>query len=111
MRHFKDGDEIFDRAVAREVAFPVMRDLVVDRSVVRPHHPVGRLHLSRTPAARRMRTRCPISKGDADEAFEAAACIGCGACVAACKNASAMLFVSAKVVHLGKLPQGQPERN
>ena len=108
MRHFKDGDEIWIEPW-RAKAFPVIKDLVVDRLAFDRIIAAGgyiSTHTGSAPDANAM----PIPKQDADAAFEAAACIGCGACVAACKNASAMLFVSAKVVHFAKLPQGQPER-
>jgi succinate dehydrogenase / fumarate reductase, iron-sulfur subunit len=108
MRHFKDGDEIFVEPW-RARAFPIQKDLVVDRSaldrIIAAGGFVG-VNTGGTPDANAM----PIPKPEADLAFDAATCIGCGACVAACKNASAMLFVSAKVSHLGHLPQGQPER-
>jgi succinate dehydrogenase / fumarate reductase iron-sulfur subunit len=108
MRHFKDGDEVYIEPF-RARAFPVLKDLVVDRSaldrIVAAGGFVG-VNTGGTPDANAL----PIPKPDADAAFDAAACIGCGACVAACKNASAMLFVSAKVSHLAHLPQGQPER-
>ena len=94
----------------RAAPFPVVKDLVVDRSRVRPDHPGRRLHLRRRPAPRPTRTAIPVPKDDADAAFDAATCIGCGACVAACPNGSASLFTAAKITHLGLLPQGQPER-
>jgi succinate dehydrogenase / fumarate reductase iron-sulfur subunit len=93
----------------RAKPFPVIKDLVVDRSGFdRIMHAGGYVSVStgNAPDANSI----PIPKHDADEAFDAAACIGCGACVAACKNASAMLFVSAKVAQLSLLPQGKPER-
>jgi len=109
MRHFKDGDEI-DVEPWRARAFPVLKDLVVDRSafdrIIAAGGFVG-VDTGGTPDANAL----PIPKKDADAAFDAATCIGCGACVAACKNASAMLFVSAKISHLAHVPQGQPERN
>jgi succinate dehydrogenase / fumarate reductase iron-sulfur subunit len=108
MRKFKDGDEIWIEPW-RAKAFPVVKDLVVDRSAFDRIISAGGYISSHTGSAPDANA-LPIPKPDADEAFEAATCIGCGACVAACKNASAMLFVSAKVVHLAKLPQGQPER-
>ncbi len=108
MRHFNDGDEIYIEPW-RAKAFPVVKDLVVDRSafdrIIASGGFVG-VSTGGTPDA----NATPIPKRDADAAFDAATCIGCGACVAACKNASAMLFVSAKVSHLAHLPQGQPER-
>jgi len=108
MRHFNDGDEIYIEPW-RASAFPVVKDLVVDRSAFdRIIASGGFVSVSTggTPDANAL----PVPKVNADLAMDAAACIGCGACVAACKNASAMLFVSAKVSHLAHLPQGQPER-
>jgi succinate dehydrogenase / fumarate reductase, iron-sulfur subunit len=109
MRHFNDGDEIYIEPW-RAKAFPVIKDLVVDRSafdrIVAAGGFIG-VNTGGAPDANAI----PVPKKDADWAFDAATCIGCGACVAACKNASAMLFVGAKVSHLGHLPQGQPERN
>ena len=90
-------------------AFPVIRDLIVDRSSFDRIMAGGGYVDVRTGSAVDANA-IPVAKVDSDAAFDAAACIGCGACVAACKNASAMLFVSAKVSHLGHLPQGQPER-
>src|SRR5205814_8766873 len=93
----------------RAKPFPIIKDLVVDRSAFDRVIEAGgfvSVKTGGTPDANAI----PIAKPVADEAFEAAACIGCGACVAACKNASAMLFVSAKVSHLALLPQGHPER-
>lgn len=109
MRTFKDGDEIVVEPW-RATAFPVIKDLVVDRSGFDRIMAKGgyvNVHTGGVPDANTI----PIGKKIADEAFDAAACIGCGACVAACKNSSAMLFVSAKVSHLALLPQGKPERN
>ena len=109
MRHFKDGDTILIEPW-RARAFPVLRDLVVDRSAFERIIQTGgfiSVRTGGTPDANSI----PIPKDDADRAMDAAQCIGCGACVAACKNASAMLFVAAKVSHLGLLPQGQPERD
>ncbi|WP_124054051.1 succinate dehydrogenase/fumarate reductase iron-sulfur subunit [Arcanobacterium ihumii] len=108
MRHFKDGDTITIEPW-RSTAFPVLRDLVVDRSALDRIVQAGGYISVNTGAAPDAHA-VPIRKENADKAFEAAACIGCGACVAACPNGSAMLFTSAKVVHLGLLPQGQPER-
>jgi succinate dehydrogenase / fumarate reductase iron-sulfur subunit len=108
MRTFKDGDEIWVEPF-RARAFPVVRDLVVDRGAFDRIIQSGGFISVRTgsaPEANNIR----IKKLDADTAFDAAACIGCGACVAACPNASASLFTSAKVGHLGLLPQGQPQR-
>jgi len=108
MRHFKDGDTIYIEPW-RAKAFPVLRDLVVDRGSFDRIIQAGGFISSRTGGAPDANA-VPIPKVEADQAFDAAACIGCGACVAACRNASAMLFVGAKVSHLGHLPQGQPER-
>jgi succinate dehydrogenase / fumarate reductase iron-sulfur subunit len=108
MRHFKDGDTIFIEPW-RARAFPVMKDLVVDRSALDKIIQAGgfvSVDTGGCPDANSL----PIAKDDAEDAMDAAACIGCGACVAACKNASAMLFVSAKVGHFAKLPQGKIER-
>ena len=95
----------------RAKAFPVIKDLVVNRSLVRPHHRRRRFHLRlhRRRPGRQHDSRS--KKQDADLAMDAAACIGCGACVAACPNAAAALFVGAKISHLGHLPQGQLERD
>lgn len=109
MRKFAEGDTIWIEPF-RANPFPVIRDLIVDRTAFDRIVASGGYIDVRTGAAVDANT-LPISKPDADAAFDAAACIGCGACVAACKNASAMLFVSAKVSHLGHLPQGQPERD
>ena len=109
MRKFADGDTIWIEPF-RAHAFPVIRDLIVDREAFDRIIAAGGYIDIRTGSAVDANT-LPIAKDDADTAFDAAACIGCGACVAACKNASAMLFVSAKVSHLGHLPQGQPERD
>lgn len=108
MRKYRDGDTIWIEPF-RAKAFPIIRDLIVDRSSFDRIIAKGGYIDVRTGSAVDANS-LPISKPDADTAFDAAACIGCGACVAACKNASAMLFVSAKVSHLGHLPQGQPER-
>lgn len=108
MRKFKDGDEVVIEPW-RASAFPVIKDLVVDRSAFDRIIQAGGFVSVNTGNAQDGNT-LPIPKPDADAAMDAAACIGCGACVAACKNASAMLFTSAKVSHLGYLPQGQPER-
>lgn len=108
MRHFKDGDEIFVEPW-RAKAFPVLRDLVVDRQAFDRIIAAGgyvSVNTGGAPDANAL----PIAKKEADLAMDAAACIGCGACVAACKNASAMLFVAAKASHLNHLPQGEPER-
>ena len=108
MRKFKDGDEVVIEPW-RASAFPVIKDLVVDRSAFDRIIQAGGFVSVNTGNAQDGNT-LPIPKPDADAAMDAAACIGCGACVAACKNASAMLFTAAKVSHLGYLPQGQPER-
>lgn len=108
MRSFKDGDTIVVEPW-RASAFPVIKDLIVDRSAFDRIIAAGGFVSVNTGNAQDGNT-LPIPKTDADLAFAAAACIGCGACVAACKNASAMLFVSAKVNQLAHLPQGQPER-
>ncbi|RMG86027.1 MAG: succinate dehydrogenase/fumarate reductase iron-sulfur subunit [Bacteroidetes bacterium] len=107
MRHFKDGDTIYVEPF-RAKAFPVMKDLVVDRSAFDRIIQAGgfiSVNTGGTPDGNTI----PIEKDTAAEAFDAAACIGCGACVAACPNASAMLFTSAKVSHLALLPQGKVE--
>lgn len=109
MRTFKDGDEIWIEPW-RAQAFPVIKDLAVDRSAFDRILMAGGFVSVRTGNAPDANA-VPIPKENADRAFEAAACIGCGACVAACPNASAMLFTSAKIAHLGLLPQGQPERH
>ena len=108
MRHFKEGDEIFIEPWRSE-AFPVIRDLVVDRSAFDRIIQAGGYISIRSGAAPEANT-IPISKPNAELAMDAAACIGCGACVAACPNGSASLFTSAKIAHLNLLPQGQPER-
>ena len=109
MRAFKDGDTV-DIEPFRAKAFPVIKDLTVDRSafdrIMQAGGFVG-VNTGGAPDANAV----PIGKLEADKAMDAAACIGCGACVAACPNASAMLFVSAKIGHLAHLPQGQPERD
>ncbi len=107
MRKFKDGDTITIEPW-RARAFPVVRDLVVDRSAFDRIIQAGGFVSVATGGAPEANS-LPVPKKDADKAFEAAACIGCGACVAACKNASAMLFVAAKVSHLALLPQGKVE--
>lgn len=108
MRHYKDGDTITVEPF-RANAFPVIKDLVVDRSSFDRIIQAGGYVSVNTGNAVDANS-LPIEKHNADEAFAAAACIGCGACVAACPNASAMLFTSAKVSHLAMLPQGDPER-
>lgn len=108
MRSFKDGDTITIEPW-RSTAFPIIKDLVVDRRALDRIIQAGGYISVNTGAAPDAHA-IPVPKPDADRAFEAAACIGCGACVAACPNASAMLFTAAKITHLGMLPQGQPER-
>lgn len=107
MRVFKDGDTITIEPF-RATAFPVVRDLVVDRSSFDRIQQAGG-YVSVNTGAAPDGNAIPIPKSEADIAFDAAACIGCGACVAACKNASAMLFVAAKISHLSLLPQGKVE--
>jgi succinate dehydrogenase / fumarate reductase, iron-sulfur subunit len=109
MRSFKDGDTIVVEPW-RATAFPVIKDLVVNRSAFDRIIASGGFVTVNTGNAQDANS-LPIPKDAADKAFAAAACIGCGACVAACKNASAMLFVSAKVSQLALLPQGQAERS
>lgn len=108
MRSFRDGDTILVEPF-RARPFPVIKDLIVNRKALDRIMQAGGFISVRTGAAPDANS-LPVPKPDADWAMDAAACIGCGACVAACKNASAMLFVAAKVSHLGLLPQGQPER-
>jgi len=108
MRHFKDGDTI-TLEPWRAKAFPVIRDLVVDRSAFDRIIQAGgytSVNVGGAPDANAI----PIARASAEDAFDAAQCIGCGACVASCKNASAALFTSAKISHLAQLPQGQVER-
>ncbi len=108
MRHFKDGDTITIEPW-RAAAFPVIRDLVVDRTPLDKIIEAGgfiSVNCGSAPDANGM----PIGRDVASRSFDAAACIGCGACVAACPNSAAMLFTAAKLGHLGELPQGQPER-
>ena len=108
MRTFSNGDHIWIEPF-RARAFPIVRDLIVDRSAFdRVIQAGGFIGVSTGSAADA--NAIPIPKPAADRAMDAAACIGCGACVAACPNASAMLFTAAKISHLGLLPQGQPER-
>ena len=109
MRTFSDGDTIFIEPF-RAKAFPVVRDLMVDRSAFDRIIAAGGYVSVRTGSAPDANA-VPIPKEDADWSFEAAACIGCGACVASCKNASAMLFVGAKAAHLNSLPQGKPQKD
>lgn len=108
MRSFKDGDEIVIEPF-RALGFPLVKDLVVDRSAFDRIMQAGGFISANTGGAPDGNV-IPIAKKTAEAAFDAAACIGCGACVAACKNASAMLFVGAKISHLSLLPQGDPER-
>ncbi len=108
MRDFKDGDTITVEPW-RARAFPIVKDLVVNRSAFDRIIQAGGFVSVNTGGVPDANT-LPISKVDQELAMDAAACIGCGACVAVCKNASAMLFVAAKVSHLSLLPQGQPER-
>lgn len=108
MRKFQDGQTISVEPW-RAQAFPVLKDLVCDRSAFDEIIAAGGFISVNTGGARDA-NNIPVRKSDADSAMDAAACIGCGACVAACPNASAMLFVAAKISHLGHLPQGQPER-
>jgi len=109
MRKFQDGETITIEPF-RAHAFPVQRDLVTNRSAFDRVIQAGGYISERTGSAPDANS-VPISKVIADQAMDAAACIGCGACAAACPNGSAMLFVSAKVTHLGLLPQGKPEKN
>jgi succinate dehydrogenase / fumarate reductase iron-sulfur subunit len=109
MRRFKTGDTIWIEPF-RAAAFPVIKDLTVDRNAFDRIIEAGGFISARAGSAPDANS-LPVPKIDADLAMEAAACIGCGACVAACPNSSAMLFVGAKVSHLGLLPQGQAERN
>jgi succinate dehydrogenase / fumarate reductase iron-sulfur subunit len=108
MRRFRDGDTIFIEPW-RARAFPPLKDLVVDRTAFDRVIQAGGFVSENTGGAPDGNS-LPVPKVDQERAMDAAACIGCGACVAGCKNASAMLFVAAKVSHLANLPQGQPER-
>ena len=108
MRKFKDGDTIYIEPW-RSKAFPVIKDLVVDRTGFDRIMNAGGFVSVNTSGNTQDANALPIPKDDADKAFDAATCIGCGACVATCKNASAMLFVSAKVSQLALLPQGKVE--
>jgi succinate dehydrogenase / fumarate reductase iron-sulfur subunit len=108
MRSFSDGDTIIVEPW-RAKAFPVIRDLVVDRGALDRIIGAGGFISAATGGAQDANSIL-VAKTDADSAMDAAACIGCGACVAACPNASASLFTAAKISHLGHLPQGQPER-
>jgi succinate dehydrogenase / fumarate reductase iron-sulfur subunit len=108
MRSFADGADVYVEPW-RARAFPVLKDLVVDRSAFDRIIQAGG-YVSVNTGGAPDGNAIPVPKPSQERAMDAAACIGCGACVAACKNASAMLFVAAKVAHLGTLPQGQPER-
>ena len=108
MRMFKDGDTIYVEPW-RSRAFPIIKDLVVDRSAFDRIQQAGGFVSVNTSGRTMDANAIPIPKSDADKAFEAAACIGCGACVASCKNGSAMLFVGAKVSQYALLPQGKVE--
>jgi len=109
MRSFKDGDTIVVEPF-RARAFPLIKDLVVDRKAFDRIQQAGGFITVRTGSAPDANS-IPVAKEISDRAMDAAQCIGCGACVAACKNASAMLFVAAKVSHLNLLPQGKPEKD
>ncbi len=109
MRTFKDGDTIYVEPW-RAKAFPIIRDLVSDRTALDRIIASGGFVSVNTGQAQDA-NNLPVNKDDAEKAMDAAACIGCGACVAACPNSSAMLFVSAKISQLALLPQGQPERD
>jgi succinate dehydrogenase / fumarate reductase iron-sulfur subunit len=109
MRHFKDGDELYIEPW-RARAFPIIKDLVVDRSAFDRIIEAGG-YISVPTGSAPDGNVILVPKDASDHAMDAAACIGCGACVAACPNASAALFTGAKVAHLGLLPQGQPERH
>jgi succinate dehydrogenase / fumarate reductase iron-sulfur subunit len=108
MRKFRDGDTIVIEPF-RVKSFPIVKDLVVDRSALDRIVQAGGFISARAGSAPEANS-IPVPKHSADVAMEAAACIGCGACAAACPNASAMLFTAAKVSHLALLPQGEPER-
>lgn len=109
MRSFKEGDTIYIEPW-RSSAFPVIKDLVVDRGAFDAIIQSGG-YVSVNTGGAQDANAIPVPKVDADKAFDAATCIGCGACVATCKNGSAMLFTSAKVSHLSLLPQGQAEKD
>lgn len=109
MRHFKDGDELYLEPW-RAKAFPLVKDLAVNRGALDRIIAAGGFITAPTGGAPDANAT-PVSKVNADLAMDAAACIGCGACVAACPNAAAALFTGAKISHLGQLPQGQPERD
>ena len=108
MRHFKDGETIYIEPW-RAKSFPVLKDLVVDRGAFDRIIQAGG-YISVSTGSAPEANSVPVPKDNADLSMDAAACIACGACVAACPNASAMLFTAAKVAHLNLLPQGQPER-
>lgn len=108
MRHFKNGEKLVLEPW-RAQSFPIIKDLMVDRSALDRIISAGG-YVSVNTGSPQDGNNIPVRKRDADEAFESATCIGCGACVASCKNASAMLFTAAKVSHLALLPQGQVER-
>lgn len=110
MRSFKDGDTIYIEPWRSE-AFPVIKDLMVDRTSFDAIIQAGGYVSVNTSGNTQDANAIPIAKVDADMAFDAATCIGCGACVATCKNGSAMLFTSAKISHLGYLPQGKVEQD
>ena len=110
MRSFKSGDSIYIEPF-RSNSFPVIKDLIVDRSSFDRIQQAGGYVSVNTSGQTVDANSCPIPKKDADEAFNSAACIGCGACVAACKNSSAMLFVGAKVSQYALLPQGRVEKD
>lgn len=109
MREFKDGDTIYIEPF-RAKAFPVIKDLMIDRTAFDRIQQAGGYVSINTSGNTLDANAIPVPKEDADRAFDAAACIGCGACVATCKNSSAMLFVSAKVSQFSLLPQGEPEK-
>jgi succinate dehydrogenase / fumarate reductase iron-sulfur subunit len=109
MRHFRDGDAIWIEPW-RARAFPVLKDLVVDRSAFDRIIAAGGFITAR-PGSPPDANTIPVPKDIAEDAMDAAACISCGACVAACPNASASLFTASKITHLGLLPQGQPQRD
>ena len=109
LRHFKDGDELYLEPW-RAKAFPVLKDLIVDRSAFDRIIAAGG-YISVPTGSAPDGNAIPVPKDKADRAMDAAACICCGACVAACPNAAAALFTGAKITHLGLLPQGEPERH
>jgi succinate dehydrogenase / fumarate reductase iron-sulfur subunit len=109
MRHFKDGDVLYVEPW-RAKAFPILKDLVVDRTAFDRIIASGG-YISVSTGSAPDGNAVLVAKSDADRSMDAAACIGCGACVAMCPNASAALFTGAKIAHLGLLPQGQPERD